>query len=58
MNIQNIIELKIQELKNEFYKYPDEFFNEHDFHHKFYCMMSPEFNNLLHPEYPTREKIC
>jgi hypothetical protein len=57
MDNQAIIELKIQELSDEFYEYPDHFFNEHDFHHKFYCMMYPEFDNLLHPEYPTRMRF-
>jgi len=54
---QAIIELKIQELSDDFYENPDEFFNEHDFHHKFYCMMYLEFKNLLHPEYPTRKRF-
>jgi hypothetical protein len=57
MDNKTIIELKIKELKNEFYKNPDEFFNEHDFHHKFYCMMYPEFKILFHPEYPTRKRF-
>ena len=57
MDNQAIVELKIDELAVEFQENPDEFFNEHDFHHKFYCMMYPEFKNLIHPEYPTSKKF-
>lgn len=51
------VELKIEELADEFYENTDEFFNEHDFHHKFFCMLYPEFKNLIHPEYPTRKRF-
>ncbi|MGZ7116490.1 MAG: hypothetical protein ACXVHS_03450 [Methanobacterium sp.] len=57
MKSQAVIELKIEELAHEFLENPDEFFNEHDFHHKFYCMLLPEFKNLVHPEYPTRKRF-
>ena len=57
MDDQAIVEFKIQALSDEFYEHPDEFFNEQDFHHRFYCMMLPEFNNLIHPEYPTQKRF-
>ena len=57
MGNQGIVELKIEDLATEFQENPDEFFNEHDFHHKFYCMLYPEFKNLIHPEYPTRKRF-
>lgn len=57
MSKEGIIEQKIEELADEYLENSDEFFNEHDFHHKFYCLMYPEFNNLIHPEYPTRQRF-
>lgn len=57
MKNQAIIELAVEELADEFQENPDEFFNEHDFHHKFFCILYPEFNNLVHPEYPTRKRF-
>ena len=57
MNYKPIIEIKIEELVKEFYENPHEFFNEHDFHHKFFCMLYPELKNLIHPEYPTRHRF-
>lgn len=57
MSNQAIIELALNELADEFQNNPDEFFNEHDFHHKFFCMLYPKFRNLIHPEYPTRKRF-
>ncbi|MGF7118645.1 hypothetical protein [Methanobacterium oryzae] len=57
MSNQAIIELALNELADEFQNNPDEFFNEHDFHHKFFCMLYPKFKNLIHPEYPTRKRF-
>lgn len=57
MNYKPIIEIKIEELVKEFYENPHEFFNEHDFHNKFFCMLYPELKNLIHPEYPTRHRF-
>lgn len=57
MNSQAIIELAINELADEFQENPDEFFNEHDFHHLFFCKLYPEFKHLIHPEYPTRKRF-
>ncbi len=57
MSSQGIVELAIEELADEFQENPDEFFNEHDFRHRFFCKLYPEFNNLVHPEYPTRMRF-
>ncbi len=57
MNSQKIVEIAIEELKNEFLLNEDEFFNEHDFHHIFFCKLYPKFNHLIHPEYPTRNRF-
>ena len=57
MNSQKIVEKAIEELKDEFLKDEDEFFNEHDFHHIFFCKLYPQFKHLIHPEYPTRSRF-
>lgn len=54
---QAIVELAIEELGDEFQNNPDEFFNEHDFQHRFYCILYPKFKNLIHPQYPTRMRF-
>lgn len=54
---ENVIEEAIDELRNEFLEDEDEFFNEHDFHHIFFCKLYPQFKHLIHPEYPTRNRF-
>jgi hypothetical protein len=57
MMSQAVIEVAVNELADEFYQNPDEFFNEHDFHHLFFCKLYPKFKHLIHPEYPTRKRF-
>lgn len=57
MGSREIIETAIEELKNEFLQNEDEFFNEHDFHHIFFCKLYKKFDHLIHPEYPTRNRF-
>lgn len=57
MSSKKAIKKAIEELKNEFLEDEDEFFNEHDFHHIFFCKLYPQFKHLIHPEYPTRNRF-
>jgi hypothetical protein len=57
MNAQEIVEKAINELRDEYLSDEDEFFNEHDFHHLFFCKLYPNFKHLIHPEYPTRNRF-
>jgi hypothetical protein len=72
MNEELIIS-SIRTIINQFHRKPDNFFNEHDFHHYFYHVFyrKKEFSkqyqtadkkevkktNILHPEYPTLKRF-
>lgn len=57
MNSSKTVEDAIKSLRENFKASPDYFFNEHDFHHKFFCILYSKFENVLHPEYPTRKRF-
>lgn len=57
MNSSEIVKNAINSLCENFMDSPNNFFNEHDFHHKFFCILYPEFKDILHPEYPTRRRF-
>lgn len=57
-----IVEEKIKELNRVFNTSQNYFFNEHDFHHHFFNIVYTEFKktekqDLLHPEYPTLNRL-
>lgn len=69
-NYKKLIHESIKTIRNQFYRKPDNFFNEHEFHqycyHVFY--RKKEFSkqyvtrdgkktNILHPEYPTLKRF-
>ncbi len=57
MGSEGIVEMAVNDLADEFRENPDEFFNEYDFCHRFFCKLYPEFKNLIHSEYPTRKRF-
>jgi hypothetical protein len=57
MDLQGIVEKAINDLIEEYLDEPDDFFNEHDFHHLFFCKLYPHLKHLIHPEYPTRKRV-
>jgi hypothetical protein len=57
MGSEGIVEMAVNDLADEFRENSDEFFNEYDFRHRFFCKLYPEFKNLIHPEYPTRNRF-
>lgn len=56
MNSEKIVQNAIGELKLDFRKNRNCFFNEHDLHHVFFCKLSP-LGNLVRAEYPTRRRF-
>jgi len=56
LNSKQIIQKATGELKEDFRKNRDCFFNEHDLHHVFFCKLS-QLGNLVRPEYPTRRRF-
>ncbi|MCZ3366275.1 MULTISPECIES: hypothetical protein [Methanobacterium] len=57
MGLEGIVEMAVNDLADEFRENSDEFFNEYDFRHRFFCKLYPEFKNLIHSEYPTRKRF-
>ena len=61
MDKLRLIKDSLEELKKEYQKNPNNFFNEHDFHHIFfnvvYSKLGDESKLLFHPEYPTRKRF-
>ena len=61
MDCFKLIEDSIEELRKEYYDNPNNFYNEHDFHHIFFNIahlrLDDESKSLLHPEYPTRKRF-
>lgn len=57
MDLKGIVEKEINDLIEEYLDKPDEFFNEHDFQHLFFCKLYPHLEQLIHPEYPTRKRF-
>lgn len=56
MESLEIVDKAIEDLIEEFKNREDNFFNEHDIHHVFYCKLS-SLGDLVHPEYPTRKRF-
>jgi hypothetical protein len=56
LNSEEIVQNATNELKEDFRKNRDCFFNEHDLHHVFFCKLS-QLGNLVRPEYPTRRRF-
>jgi len=69
-SIHALINSTIRTIVNQFYRKPDLFFNEHDFHHycyhsfyrqkefsKLYTTRDGKRTNILHPEYPTLKRF-
>ena len=61
MDCFKLIKDSIEELRIEYYHNPNNFFNEHDFHHIFFNIahskLDDKSKSLLHPEYPTRKRF-
>lgn len=51
------VEEAIKELSDDFSKNKGHFFNEHDFHHKFFNIVYKKIGNRVHPEYPTVKRF-
>jgi hypothetical protein len=56
LNLEEIVQNDIGELKEDFRKNKNCFFNEHDLHHVFFCKLS-QLGNVVRPEYPTRRRF-